>query len=354
MQYFQLFVTIISTECFAICFSIKGKKLGSLVRVSNCASHISDDANHVTDNAQAMNTLLFILPFALYSAGLASGQLYQLPVVILETPEDAICPPDGDLEAARINITRNLSHILQEIAAEFNQTIEEIDQNDTTTYTVPECGGSGWRRVAFLNMTDPTQQCPDSWREYGQDSVRACGRQESGVASCSSVEYSPDGLEYTHVCGQIMGYQFASPDGLYIPFANDLNGPYVDGVSVTYGTPRQHIWTLYGGVREFHSGCCNTPTSSFQPPSFVEQNYFCDTGNPSDENWMNVFFTTFPLWDNEANCPENANCCAPHSGPWFNTTLMAPTTEDIEIRICGNEPTNNEDTPLELIDIYVM
>jgi len=272
-----------------------------------------------------MKSVLFILPFAVYSAGLASGQLYQLPVVTLETPEDAICPPDGDLEAARINITRKLSYIFQEIAAGFNQTIEEIDQNDTTTYTVPECGGSGWRRVAFLNMTDPTQQCPDSWREYSQDSVRACGRQESDVVSCSSVEYSPDGLEYTHVCGQIIGYQFASPDGLSV--SSDINGPYVDGVSVTYSNPRQHIWTLYGAVWE--SNCCLTTSL----PSFVEQNYFCDTGNPSDGGWENIFFTTFPLWDNDANCPSSATCCAPHSGPWFNTTLMAPTTEDIEIRI---------------------
>ena len=153
-----------------------------------------------------MNIWLFILPSVLCSAGLASGLLYQLPAVTLETPEDSICPTASDLEAARMNISRNVSSILQEIAARFNQTIEEIDQNDTTTHTVPECGGSGWRRVAFLNMTDPTQQCPDSWREYDQDSVRACGRQESDIASCSSVEYSPDGLEYTHVCGRIIGY----------------------------------------------------------------------------------------------------------------------------------------------------
>ena len=147
----------------------------------------------------AVNSMLFILPFVLYSAKLACGQQYQLPAVTLETPEDSICPPDSDLETARINITSNVSNILQEIAAEIN--------------TVPECGGSGWRRVAFLNMTDPTQQCPDSWRNYTKDSVRACGRQESSVSSCSSVEYSPDGLEYTRVCGRITGYQYGSPDG---------------------------------------------------------------------------------------------------------------------------------------------
>ena len=120
---------------------------------------------------------------------------------------------------------------------------------------------------------------------------------------------------------------------------------------MTYGNPRQHIWTLYGGLGEYNRGCC---APSYQPLTFVEQNYFCDTGNPSNENWVNTFFPTFPLWDNDANCPSNATCCAPHSGPWFNTTLTAPTTGDIEVRICGDESTSNEDTPLELIEIYVM
>ena len=307
-----------------------------------------------------MNVQLFLLSSVLCSAGLASGLLYQLPAVTLETPEGSICPPASDLEAVRMNISNDVSYILQKIAAGFNQTIEEIDQNDTTTHTVPECGGSGWRRVAFLNMTDPTQQCPDSWREYSQDSVRVCGRQESDIGSCSSVDYSPDGLEYTHICGRIIGYQFATPDGYsssheYITLTpgNEINELYVDGVSVTYGNLRQHIWTLYGAVREGVDGCC-APSPDTQPPSFVKQNYFCDTGNPTNKGWSNTFFTTYPLWDNDANCPSNATCCAPHSGPWFNTTLIDATTEDIEIRICGDERTSNEDTPLELIEIYVM
>lgn len=181
-----------------------------------------------------MNTLTLLLPFLLYTAGLASRHLYPLPVLGLETPENSNCPPDSELEAARMNITGNVSHILQEIAAVLSQTFEEIDQNDTTTHDVPECGGSGWRQVAFLNMTDPNQQCPHSWREYTRDSVRVCGRQESTSYGCSSVKYSPDELEYKCVCGRIKGYQFGSPDS-YFRFYNfkKINETYVDGVSVT-------------------------------------------------------------------------------------------------------------------------
>ena len=196
-------------------------------------------------------------------------------------------------------------------------------------------------------MTDPDQTCPSSWRLYSQDSVRACGRQESDTASCSSVQFSPDGYEYTHVCGRIIGYQFASTDGVQ---NNILNNPYVDGVSITHGTPRQHIWTLSGS--HWDGRCCSST-----PPSFVQQNYFCDTGNPqavSQTDWQYILYTNSPLWDGIAGCDDaDASCCAPHSGPWFNTTLTAPTTDDIEIRICGDEGTGNEDTPLELVEIYV-
>jgi len=35
---------------------------------------------------------------------------------------------------------------------------------------------------------------------------------------------------------------------------------------VTYGNPRHHIWTLYGGIGESHSGCCAEPGACNQPP----------------------------------------------------------------------------------------
>ena len=168
------------------------------------------------------------------------------------------------------------------------------------------------------------------------------------------MEYSPHGLEYTHVCGRIIGYQFNTPDGYVLSHdhtsltpGNEINEPYVDGVSVTYGFPRQHIWTLYGGGSE--DRCCETPATTFQPPSFIEKNYFCDIGNV----WRDISFTTPPMWDDEANCPNDDACCAPQSGMCFNTTLTVPTIEYIEIRICADQSSGDEDTPLELVEIYV-
>ena len=199
-------------------------------------------------------------------------------------------------------------------------------------------------RMRTRKNTAGLRDYPSPWRLYSQDSVRACGRQETNIGSCDSVQFSPNGYEYTQVCGRIIGYQFATP-GILAP-NNNIDEPYVDGVSLTYGAPRQHIWTLYGEI--YQAGCCGDYTE----PTFVDNNYFCDTGNPHGNFQGYILFPDSPLWDGISGC-DDASCCAPHSGPWFNTTLTAPTTDDIEIRICANQPTTDEDTPLELVEIYV-
>ena len=38
---------------------------------------------------------------------------------------------------------------------------------------------------------------------------------------------------------------------------------------------------------------------------------------------------------------------------WFCKQLSQPTTDDIELEMCGHSPFTNEDTPLEIVEIYV-
>ena len=48
------------------------------------------------------------------------------------------------------------------------------------------CGTGFWWQMAYLDMTDPSQQCPSAWREYNTSGVRACGRQPNSTGSCSA------------------------------------------------------------------------------------------------------------------------------------------------------------------------
>ena len=109
-------------------------------------------------------------------------------------------------------------------------------------------GEGGWTRVAYLNMSDPSQQCPTDFRLYDVNGVRACGRQTSFVGGCNSITFSTNGISYSQVCGRVTGYQYVTTDavdshhGTGLTNHYNIDGEYVDGVSITCGPPpRQHI-----------------------------------------------------------------------------------------------------------------
>ena len=67
---------------------------------------------------------------------------------------------------------------------------------------------------------------------------------------------------------------------------NNINAEYVDGVSITHGSPHQHIWTLMAGLREGvltdsgSSDCpCNTNSMVSDIQSFIGNDYFCESAN---------------------------------------------------------------------------
>ena len=216
------------------------------------------------------------------------------------------------------------------------------------------CGGStGWRRVAYLNMSN-SSQCPPAWREITTPH-RVCGRRSS-AGSCEGVTYSIGGQQYDQVCGRITGYQIGSPDS-FSSSSLTINDVYVDGISVTHGSPRQHIWTFAAGLDEqqgiyggSHCPCVTGSTSQNNIPSFVGQNYFCETGLTQWNRVQGVFWPNGdPLWDGQG-CGPTSSCCTFNSPPWFKVQLLAPTTNDIEVRICGG--TGTEDVPIQLIELY--
>ena len=214
-------------------------------------------------------------------------------------------------------------------------------------------GEGGWTRVAYLNMSDPSQQCPTELRLYNESGVRACGRQISDNGSCDSVTFSTNGISYSQVCGRVIGYQYGHTDA--IRSSDSIDTYYVEGISITHGSPRQHIWTLAAGHDDTHTGSARCPcnTGSFAlVPSFVGADYFCESGASSSPLSPYQLYSDDPLWDGEGCGGVEGPCCNVPGIPWFHKVLNLSTTDDIELRVCGNFRTT-EDTPVSLYELYI-
>ena len=259
------------------------------------------------------------------------------------------CLTAEERDSTLLSLTRNISYILSQLIV------------------VPQCGDGLWKRIAHLNMSDSTQECPSNWTEISSP-VRTCGRPTSSGPSCPAVFFSTGSLQYSRVCGRAIGFQDGSTDGFQRfgeqadSYTMSVDSFYVDGLSVTHGgVPRTHIWTYAVGATEsnndmnYPTDCpCTNSTNAFPAPGFVGNNYFCESGNRGlgfGERTTSTFLESDPVWDGE-QC--EGDCCGNgKSPPWFSVTLPSPTTDDIEVRICGDEGTDNEATPVQLLEIYI-
>ena len=168
--------------------------------------------------------------------------------------------------------------------------------------------------------------------------------------------YSTYGISYNHVCGRVIGYGDRSPDAFDGP--PTIEGQYVDGVSLTHGPPgaRQHIWTFAAGLLETSQTIYSCPcVGGTAAPTFIGNDYFCESGNPAT-TWTDILYASDPLWDGQGcGSPPCCELTSPPgvTAPWFCKQLPQATIDDIEVRICGDHPIMDEDTPVELIELYI-
>ena len=215
------------------------------------------------------------------------------------------------------------------------------------------CGNitGGWMRVAELNMTDTSQQCPGNFVDRNESGIRQC---RIPGKRCYSVHHPTPDISYSSVCGRIKAYQVGSTNGFrgaYSYLSTTIDSNYVDGVSLTHGSsPRQHIWTFAaaldrtGNFYARGSYCpCQNSTQALPAPPFVGEDYFCDAGN---EEFMTgeTGLQTDPLWD-------GTDCLCCDNPPWFYKQLPQPTTDDIEMRLCRDDA--NENIAIEVVNIYI-
>ena len=260
-------------------------------------------------------------------------------------------PGNGEIGTCLIQEERNAA--IQSIRASIRTIV------DTTPELVirRNCGSGEWYRIAHLNMSNSSQQCPSAWREYSISGVRACRRPHTYISNCSATIYATD-HQYSRVCGRVIGYQIGSTDA----FAGSARGQtidsyYVYGVSVTRGAPQSHIWTFAAGLteggypdQEFNCPCSNFshPDNVFAP-SFVGNNYYCESGNPTN-TFVGRLYSTDALWDGH-QC-EGECCSNGKSPPWFSVELPNSTSDDIEVHIC-NPQGSSDDVAIQLLELYV-
>ena len=217
------------------------------------------------------------------------------------------------------------------------------------------CGkGGGWRRIASLNMTDSNEKCPTQFRSYSQGGVRACGRPVTSGGSCVGITFPSRDIKYSQVCGKVIGYQYNSPDGANS--GRNIDTYYIDGISLTHGSPRKHIWSLISGFSSIGANNCPCGSTNPQPvPSFVGSDYYCESGcNDAAAVWKSDgTLYTDPLWDGKGCGSSETTCCQRNLIPWFYKSFGYSTTDYIEMRVCCDQDTVDEDVTFEQYEIYV-
>lgn len=219
------------------------------------------------------------------------------------------------------------------------------------------CDGA-WTRIAFLNMSDPTHHCPSTWKEITHP-IRTCTKKYR-TYYCDSVIYPTQGIRYNKVRGRIIGYQHGRTYAFsyYNQFKNTttIDTYYLDGIAITYGSPRKHIWSFAASLCEGcrFCPCTNNTYANYVAPPWVGDSFFCESGTPTVPRPPfpeDLFFEEDPLWDGKG-CENGEICCKFNDPPWFVKELNETTNADVEVRNCGTI-NSTQDVPVELIEVYI-
>ena len=227
-----------------------------------------------------------------------------------------------------------------------NMTAIAFSQRDL----ISSCAGVGgvWKRIGGFNTT-AGDNCPSPWIKGSFNNVTFClGSTEAG---CYSVNYSTNGTSYHRVCGRASAYQKGSTSA----FHSSTGSSIIDGMSITHGSPRQHIWTYAVGFTDSANVVYNCPCAFYggpDAPAFVGSHYYCESGANLTAD-VSSYFLTDVLWDGEG-CSAGNTCCSDPNLPWFYRQLNGTTQDDIEVRSCTDGVfISDEATLITNIELYV-
>ena len=219
--------------------------------------------------------------------------------------------------------------------------------------TVAECGPGPWLQIADFDSSSTSSQCPPELELVGG----GCRRPDIN-GGCTMSTFSTGGIEYSKVCGRIIGAAFRRPDSFRLTRPADTTVTdgirLIDGVTITHSMPIQHIWTLSAAQEvdpDFVTCPCKANDNAPGPTNsaavvFAGNNYFCDT----------TFRAVKLLWNGECSPitdPTLAGCCGFNNPPFFTATLPIRTSANVDVRLCRNENRMSEDVFVQIMQLYV-
>ena len=220
------------------------------------------------------------------------------------------------------------------------------------------CGGGVWMRIGEINMNRRFSQCPGTLQRVYINNGRYCYRRSS---PCSTVSFDSFGKNYTEVCGYVKAYQYGSPDAFQSN--NPSIGFYGEGISVTHGSSKSHLWSYIMGSRYpsrsyygSSGNCpCNTYGSTSSAISQVGTNYYCDSGVQSNSNpSSSTLYTSYGvLWSRSSICRSYSTCCNDPDQPWFKATTNTSTNDNVDLNWCASSSVGDEEAATTDVLLYI-
>ena len=224
------------------------------------------------------------------------------------------------------------------------------------------CGEGVWMRIGYFDTTQTLSECPSPLEMFTENNKKYCRKPSSG---CTSVYFNSLSQQYTEVCGMVEAYQYGSMDAFVHSTADKTpDDLYVDGISITHGSsPRHHLWTYAVGLNAnpdsgYVTSCqcpCTAAGTTSTLPTFLNDDYYCDSGNPSRNSFIDGHLYPDRLWDNSGpSCVSGSTCCDNPNQPWFKKKLTQPANEDVEMRWCADgSPVSHETTATTRVELYI-
>ncbi|MEC7947975.1 MAG: fibrinogen-like YCDxxxxGGGW domain-containing protein, partial [Myxococcota bacterium] len=183
-------------------------------------------------------------------------------------------------------------------------TIDPPDCAPMTVFCDMTTDGGGWTELMHFDFS--TDACPGDWQPMVLDTGPVCARDAADPSEFIRTT-TVDTCDIAHdaVRGNAVMYQHGSTDAFGDFPSTSIDETYGDVVSVTSGSPRNHVFSWVFGFKAGGTDDSNCPAiGGASPPGWVGSDYLCATGNPSASTNERIWYPT-PLF----------------GADWFQTSL---------------------------------